>query len=197
MTITYEMGNNLYVNLTNRCSNSCDFCIRNVEDSFSVDLWLEREPSLSEILDDIFKRDLKKYSQLVFCGFGEPLERLEDILAVAREVKKKADLKIRINTNGQANIIHKRDVTPEFKSLVDCLSISLNARNAEEYDAICHSVYGKEAFSALLDFTKRAKEYVKDVQLSVVDCMPLSHIEECRKIADSIGVKLRVRSQVK
>ena len=28
MTITYEVGNSLYLIITKRCSNRCDFCIR-------------------------------------------------------------------------------------------------------------------------------------------------------------------------
>lgn len=197
MIITYEIGNNLYVNLTNKCSNSCDFCVRNIEDAFSDNLWLEKEPSYEEIIEDIFKRDLSKYSELVFCGFGEPLERLNEVLNVAKEVKDKTKLNVRINTNGQVNLIHNYDVTPKFKSLIDSLSISLNARNEDEYDSVCHSIFGKKAFASMLDFTQKAKKYVPDVQLSVVDCLPSNVIEDCKKIADSLGVKLKVRKEVK
>ena len=197
MTITYEVGNNLYVNLTNKCSNSCDFCVRTIENAFEHNLWLEKEPSLEEIIEDIFRRDLNLYSELVFCGFGEPLERLNEVLSVAKEIKDKTKLKVRINTNGQGNLIHNYDVTPQFKSLIDSISISLNARNEDEYDSICHSVFGKKSFSSILDFTKKAKEYVPEVQLSVVDCIPADVIEDCKKIADSLGVKLRIRKEVK
>lgn len=197
MIITYEIGNSLYVNLTNKCSNSCDFCVRNIENAFSQNLWLEKEPSSEEIIEDIFKRDLSLYTELVFCGFGEPLERLNEVLDVAKEIKAKTKLKVRINTNGQANLIHNYDVTPKFKSLIDSLSISLNASNEDEYDSICHSIFGKKAFSAMLDFTQKAKKYVPDVQLSVVDCLPADVIEDCKKIADSLGVKLKIRNEVK
>lgn len=197
MTITYEIGNNLYVNLTNKCSNSCDFCIRNTENAFQHNLWLEKEPTLEEIIDDIFKRDLSRYSQLVFCGFGEPLERLDDVLYAATEIKKNTNLTVRINTNGQANLIHNYDVTPRFKSLIDGLSISLNARNEAEYDNICHSIFGEKAFSSLLDFAQKSKNHVPDVQLSVVDCLSEDCIEDCKKIADSLGVKLKIRKEVK
>lgn len=197
MTITYEIGNNLYLNITNRCSNNCEFCIRNFKNAFPHDLWLEREPTLNEILEDIFKRDLDKYNQLVFCGFGEPLERINEVIEVCKKVKEKSKLNIRINTNGQANIIHQEDITPRFKSLVDSLSISLNARSKEEYDAICHSRFGVEAFHAVLDFTAKAKDYVKDIQLSIVDCLPPENIEDCKKIADSLGIKLVIRNEYK
>ena len=197
MIITYEVKDNLYVNVTNKCSNACDFCIRNFKDAFKNDLWLEREPTSEEIVKDIFSRDLSKYKQLVFCGFGEPLERLDTVLKVCKKVKEKSDIHIRINTNGQANKIHNYDVTPRFKSIVDSVSVSLNARNAKEYDEICHSIFGEDAFSSILDFTKKCKKYVINVQLSVVDCISKQHIEQCKRIADSLGVNLKVRKEIK
>ncbi|WP_010233529.1 TatD family nuclease-associated radical SAM protein [Clostridium arbusti] len=197
MTITYEIKDNLYVNVTNQCSNACDFCVRNLKDAFQNNLWLEREPTLEEIIKDIFSRDLSKYKELVFCGFGEPLERLDTVLEVCKKVKEKTHMNIRINTNGQANKIHNYDVTPRFKSLIDSISVSLNARNAKEYDKICHSRFGEEAFDDLLDFTKKSKKYVEHVQLSVVDCLPPQHIQQCKKIADSIGVNLKIRKEIK
>lgn len=197
MTITYEIDNNLYVNVTNKCPNSCDFCIRNVEGAFQDNLWLEREPSAEEIIKDIFSRDLNKYKQLVFCGFGEPLENIDEVIEVSKAVKEKSNINVRINTNGLANKIHSIDVTPRFKSVVDSISISLNAKNAEEYNMVCHSVFGREAFPAILDFAERCKLYVKDVQFSVVDCLPADDIRECQKIADKLGVRLRVRKEIK
>lgn len=196
MTITYEIDNNLYVNVTNKCPNACDFCIRTREDAFEHDLWLEEEPTAEEIIQDIFSRDLSKYRELVFCGFGEPLEKLDEVLAVCKAVKEKAGLRIRINTNGLANKIHQTDVTPRFKSLVDSISISLNAKNVEEYDAICHSSFGIEAYPAILDFTNKCKGYINDVQLSIVDCLPPADIEECKKIAAGLGVKLKIRKEI-
>ena len=111
--------------------------------------------------------------------------------------KEKSNIHIRINTNGLANKIHNTDITPRFKSLVDSISISLNAKNAEEYDLICHSAFGKDAFSSILDFTDKCKAYVDDVQLSIVDCLPPDHIEECQNIADDLGVNLKIRKEVK
>lgn len=197
MVITYEVNDNLYVNVTNKCSNACDFCVRNLKAAFQNDLWLEREPTSEEIVKDIFSRDLSKYKQLVFCGFGEPLEKIDTVIEVCRRVKEKSSIGIRINTNGQANKIHNYDVTSKFKDLIDSVSISLNARNAKEYDEICHSIFGEEAFDAILDFTKKCKKVVKSVQLSIVDCIPREHIDECKKIADNLGVKLKIRKEVK
>jgi len=197
MIITYEIGNNLYVNVTNKCPNTCNFCVRNLAGAFNHDLWLEKEPTSQEIIKDIFSRNLSQYQQLVFCGFGEPLENIDEVLEVCREVKQKYDMPIRINTNGLANKIHKTDITPRFKTLVNSISISLNAGNAEEYDAICHSVFGKEAFPAMLDFTQKCKAYVDDVQFTIVDCLPPDQINQCQKIAADLGVNLKIRKEVK
>lgn len=197
MTITYKIDNNLYINVTNKCPNACDFCIRNSEDAFEYNLWLEREPTAEEILKDIYTWNLEKFKQIVFCGFGEPLENIEEVLEVSKRIKEKNNISIRINTNGLANKIHNCDVTPRFKGIIDSISISLNAKNAVEYDAVCHSAFGRDAFPAILDFTKRVKDYVDDVQLSVVDCLPEKDIEECKKIADDLGVRLKIRKEVK
>ena len=198
MTITYEYHNSLYVNITNRCSNACVFCVRTKHDNVNGkdDLWLDREPSIEEIKADFEKRDLSKYDEIVFCGYGEPTERFDDLIEIARWIKsKKPDSVIRINTNGQANLINGRDVTPELDGAIDIIGISLNASNAKEYQDICKSRYGEESFEALQDFAKRAKDYVKLVVFSVVD-KPESDIEICRKIAEDCGVKFRLREYI-
>lgn len=196
MILTYEIGDNLYVNVTNKCPNACEFCIRYVKDAFNYDLWLEREPTSEEIIKDIFSRDLCQYKELVFCGFGEPLEKIDEVIKVCQEVKKISKIHIRINTNGLANKIHNTDITPRFKSLVDSISISLNAPDAEKYNLICHSKFGKDAFPAILDFTEKCKRYVNNIQLSIVDCLPADQIRECQKIADNLGVVLRIRQEI-
>lgn len=197
MTITYEVGSGLYVNTTNRCSNACEFCVRATVESFYGDLWLEREPTVAEICESIFARDLAKYSELVFCGYGEPTERIDDILTVASQVKAKCDLPIRINTNGQGNLIAGRDITPELAGLVDCISISLNTADAASYQAICHSDYGEAAYEALQDFAKKSTQYVPKVVFSVVEkTIPDEAIEKCRQIAADCGVTLRVRELI-
>ena len=200
MTITYEYHNSLYVNITNRCSNACVFCVRTKHDNVNGkdDLWLDREPSIEEIKADFEKRDLSKYDEIVFCGYGEPTERFDDLIEIARWIKsKKPDSVIRINTNGQANLINGRDVTPELDGAIDIIGISLNASNAKEYQDICKSRYGEESFEALQDFAKRAKDYVKLVVFSVVDkTIPESDIEICRKIAEDCGVMFRLREYI-
>lgn len=199
MTITYEVDGALYVNITNRCSNRCDFCIRNNGDGAygSNSLWLSREPSREEILESIVSRDPEKYSELVFCGYGEPTERLDELIWVAKEIKSRFDMKIRINTNGHSSLIHKCDTAPMYKDVIDTVSISLNAPDAKEYDKVCHSVFGEAAFAGLLDFASRVKEFVPTVILTVVDvALTSDEIEQCRKIAAGVGVPLRVRKYI-
>ncbi len=197
MTITYELHNSLYVNITNRCSNACTFCVRNEHDGVNGkdNLWLDREPDLDEIKADFEKRDLTKYDAVVFCGYGEPMMRADVVIATAKWLKEKhPQLKIRINTNGQANLIYSRDITPELEGIVDTISISLNAENAAKYQELCLSQFGEAAFDGLIEFAKLAKKYVPQVIFSVVDIMPQEEIENCRKIAEECGVSFRVRA---
>ncbi len=198
MTITYTVGDSLYVNTTNRCSNSCDFCVRSHGEALYGDLWLDREPTREEILKDIEAREPEKFPELVFCGYGEPTERQDDIVYIMKKLKEAHPfMKIRINTNGQADLINGRDTTTELFGLVDTLSISLNCANAESYQKVCHSEFGEKAFDALIDYAKRAKKYVPKVIFSVVrGSIPDSDIDICQKIADNAGVTLRVREML-
>ncbi len=199
MTITYEVGTALYVNITNRCSNRCEFCIRNNGDGAygSDSLWLQKEPTCEEILASITARDLGKYSEIVFCGYGEPTERLEDMIYVAKQIKGNYTIPIRVNTNGQSSLLHGKDTAPMFKDAFDTVSISLNAPNAEEYDRVCHSRFGPAAYDGLLDFAARVKNYVPNVMLTVVDvALTPEEIEECERISKQVGVPLRVRKYI-
>jgi len=196
MTITYCVGNGLYVNITNRCSNRCDFCIRNMYDSVgdADSLWLDSEPSREEILSNIQKRDLTEYSEIVFCGFGEPTERLDDLLWLCAQLKEAGCPPIRVNTNGHSSLVAGYDTAPLFAGLVDSLFISLNAAGAEEYQTLCKPVYGPKAYPGLLDFAQRAKEYVPNVVLSVVE--GTTDVEACRRVAEKMGLPLKVRQLV-
>ena len=200
MTITYEFEGSLYVNVTNRCSNDCTFCLRNNHDDVNGkdNLWLDREPTVEEIKSDFQKRDMSKYSSIVFCGYGEPLMRFDDCMKVAKWLKEHyPHLPIRINTNGQANMIEKRDVTPEFDGIIDSVSISLNAANAKRYDEICKSYFGEAAFEGLQEFARLAKRFVPKVTLSIVDHdITAKEIETCRSIAEKCGVDFRVRAYI-
>ena len=195
--IVYKIGDSLYLNITNRCTNQCAFCIRYMSRLFNkkYHLWLEREPSKKEIISAV--GDPLKYGQIIFCGYGEPLIRLNLIKEVAaRLVTRDPRPKIRIDTNGLANLFWGINVLPELKGLIDIISISLDAENAEVYDQICHPIYGKKAYPAIVDFIKEAKRYIPEVEATVVD-LPAIDIPACKKIAAKLGVSFRVRTYYK
>ncbi len=202
MTITYEYEGALYVNLTNKCNCACEFCLRHGKAQGSIytqdSLWLEREPTRQEALDSFLGRDVPGYREIVFCGYGEPTYRLEDLLWLGDQLKERFGEKlppVRINTNGHASLIHGRDVCPELKGRIDTLSISLNADNAADYTALCHPQQGEAAYQAMLDFTQESAQYVPNVVLTIVDKDKTpEEIEHCKQIAASLGVKLRIRS---
>ena len=198
MTIVYKIMDSLYINLTNQCNNRCDFCVRTKLDGVGTDgsLWLEREPEVQEVIDELIRRGYEHTSEVVFCGYGEPLIRADAVAETARFIKENSSVKVRINTNGQANLLWKRDITPTFSGLIDIISISLNAANAKKYDAVCHSEYGEAAYEAILDFAAKSKANIPQVVLTVVDVLPIEDIESCRKTADELGVEFRVRQQI-
>lgn len=202
MTITYEYEGALYVNLTNRCDCACVFCLRHNGNKGSIyadDLWLEHEPSLDEALADFAKRDLTSYREIVFCGFGEPIYRVDDICAIVDTLKAQhPDLPpVRVNTNGHGNLIHGRDVTAQLAGRIDTVSISLNGATAEEYCAVTQPRDGAAAWEAMLDFTRRATQYVPKVVMTIVDKDKTEEdIENCRRLAESLGAQLRVRAYI-
>ena len=188
--ITYVVGHHLYLNITNRCSNRCAFCIRDRQTGIGHDLWLDYEPSAAEIIAAI--GDAEGYQEIVFCGYGEPLIRLPEVIEVAAYLKRLGK-KVRINTNGQADLIWGRSVASELAGLIDSVSISLNAENAVEYQKICDSDYGEDAFAAVLKFAASCVPVIPEVILSVVDVIPQEAVEHCRVLAESTGAKFRVR----
>ncbi|WP_285946675.1 TatD family nuclease-associated radical SAM protein, partial [Thomasclavelia cocleata] len=186
-------GVTCYVNSTNRCSCACTFCLRNTKEMLeSNSLWLKEEPTVEMIIEEFKKYDLNDFKEVVFCGFGEPLTRHDDLMKVAKYLKEtRNDLLIRINTNGLSSVTLKRDITPDFKGLIDTVSISLNAPDKEEYYQLTRARYGIDSFDHMLDFAKKAKQYVKNVILTVVDIIGEEKIIKCQNIADELGVTLR------
>ena len=190
-------GKNVYVNLTNKCPCSCTFCLRQTKKMAENNtLWLkEGEPSVQSVKDLFSKYDLNLINELVFCGFGEPLERLYDICELIDYLRKTyPNLKTRVNTNGLANLIFKKDITPELKNRFNTVSISLNAPNAEEYLALTRSKFGIQSYEAIKDFAVKAKKYVPKVVFTVVEkVMSEEKIKLCQEICNNLGVTLRVR----
>ena len=197
MTATYRVGDGLYVNLTNKCPCACTFCIRQngVGVYGSDSLWLEREPTADEVCASI-EQNLGNCRELVFCGYGEPTERLDVLLEVAGRFRKShPGIPIRVNTNGLADLIAGAPTARRFAGLVDAVSVSLNAPTAEEYVALCRPKFGAAAYPALLKFAEEVKGFVKDVTLTVVGTDALTSEKEaaCRRVAAERGIPLRVR----
>ena len=196
MTITYPVNKGLYINMTNRCPCNCTFCLRhNAEGVYGSDsLWLDREPTVQEVCDSVDSWDLTQFDEVVFCGYGEPTERLEDLLLVAKYIKAKGDIKIRINTNGLADLIWQKQTAPSLKGLIDTVSISLNTPNQEDYLKVVRPKFGVGSYDAMLRFAKDCTAYVPNVVMTVVDVVTSKEEQEqCRKICENIGARLRVR----
>lgn len=197
MTITYKVKNGIYVNMTNRCPCACTFCLRhNAPGVYGSDsLWLEREPTVEEVCADLDKWALDEYDEVVFCGYGEPTERLDDLLEVAKHIRAVSSVKTRINTNGLGDLIAGEPVAHKLAGLIDTVSVSLNTPSAEEYLAIVRPRFGAESFDAMLRFTGDCVKYVPNVVMTVVG-EPVTSLEtqaKCQAICDRLGVRLRVR----
>jgi TatD DNase family protein len=187
--IAYRIRDSLYLNITNRCTNKCSFCVKFRSDFVKGHrLRLTSEPSAEEIKDSI--GDPTRFREIVFCGYGEPLQRLNTVIDISKWIKERGG-RIRINTNGHANLIHKRNILPELAGIVDSLSVSLDAHDEDTYNRICKPAF-KHAFPAVLQFTKSAKEFIPDVQVTIVE-MEGVDLEKCRAIAKELGVPLRIR----
>lgn len=195
-TILYEVHHNLYVNLTNKCPCACTFCLRQTRDHMenSGSLWLEHTPSLEEVLAEFEKFDMDKYEEVVFCGFGEPTEALDNLLETARFVKENYHKPVRINTNGLGDLVNKKEVAPLLKGFVDTVSISLNTPDADEYQKLVRPKFGEISYQAMLDFAKKCTEYVPHVVMTTV-ATTLTEEEEkkCAQICEELGVTYRIR----
>lgn len=194
----YEIDNSLYLNITNRCPNKCEFCVRNFQDGMAGnDLWLKTEPTYDEMIEDLSLFPLSKYDEVVFCGFGEPMCNLSMISRIAPYLKKKGK-KIRINTNGLGNLINKRNDIPKLISrYIDYISISLNASTPDVYQEICRSEYGQDAFFAMLQFAKDCVDEGINTTLSVVDFIGEDEIEACRILAEQTGANFKIRATIR
>ena len=199
MTILYPLGDSLYVNITNRCTCRCTFCIRSVKDHVreSDNLWLEHEPTIQEVLEEAKKFDFTKYREIVFCGFGEPTERLDDLLEIAAVWKKdNPNLIIRINTNGLSDLRYQENTAKKMAGIIDKVSVSMNASNKEHYLELTRSRFGIGSYEAMLQFGVNCKECGIDVRYSIVDVLSPEEIEECKRISEKMGVPLKIRKYV-
>jgi radical SAM enzyme (TIGR04100 family) len=197
--IVYTYGDNVYMNITNKCPCACVFCIRSNGDGLgsAESLWLKKDPSFDEIKEEIDKFDFSPYSEVVFCGYGEPMQALDNLIASAKYLKEKYNLKIRLNSNGLSDIINGKETAKLLEGIVDSISISLNAPNAKRYNEVCRSRFGEAAYPALLKFAEDCKKYIPKVKFTVVDIISEEEIAECQRIADDMGIPLRVRKLIK
>ncbi|MBI5207241.1 MAG: YchF/TatD family DNA exonuclease [Candidatus Firestonebacteria bacterium] len=189
----YPIRDSLYLNITNRCTSSCGFCIKNKNDFTKGHLLrIEREPELEDLIKEI-EPNIRKYKEVVFCGYGEPSIRTDFMLDAARVLKKRGVKHIRLNTNGHGNLIAGRNIVPEFTDIIDEVCISLNANNKETYMKVCHPIFGENTFKSVLDFILECKQYVPKVVLTFVD-LPCLDMNECIKLAKTMGVEYRIRN---
>jgi TatD DNase family protein len=187
--IVYKIRDNLYLNITNQCTNKCSFCIRFHSDYVKGhNLRLAEEPDEEDLTHAI--GDPSQYKEIVFCGYGEPLLRLDLVKSVSAWIKQNKG-SVRIDTNGHGNLIHGRNILPELKDIVDSISVSLDAHDEETYNRICRPSL-KNAFRGVIDFIKEAMKFIPQVQVTVVK-LPGIDIEKCRKIAGDLGAGFRVR----
>lgn len=193
-TYTYRIDDNLYVNLTNRCSNACTFCVRNDKASyFGNYLWLKKgEPDPQTVIAQI--GDPKKYREVVFCGFGEPTYRVDAMLEIAAYVKEHGG-QTRLNTNGQGNLINGYDIVPRLVGRIDRINVSLNNATKERYREVCKSRF-EDGYEGMLSFAAEARSLGIDAWFSVVDVIGQAEVAACRALAARLGVPLRVREMI-
>ena len=196
MSIVYDYFGGLYINLTNKCPNACEFCIRNFTDSLgdADSLVLKEDPTIEEVKKELERWDVSRYDEVVFCGYGEPTERLPELLDLARHIKAKYGKQIRINTNGLADLIWGRPTAPDLKGVVDAVSVSMNEADAQKYYDLCHPKFGLKSYDAVIKYIEDVRDYVPYVATSVVtSAISSESINICRAKAAELGVVFKLR----
>ncbi len=194
-TYVYFFEGRLYINLTNKCCNDCTFCLRNNMDGIDDNnLWLSKEGTKEEIVELI--KQNTNFTDAVFCGYGESTYRVDDMVYIA-DFLHSIGKTVRLDTNGLGNLINGYDIVPKLKGRIDMVSVSLNEADDVEYDRVSRSIYGTDAYSAMLAFTKECIEAGIKAKMTVVDVIDKEHIEKCRKICEDMGAVFRVREYIK
>lgn len=193
--IVYTYANNVYFNITNRCTCKCIFCIRNERDTLgeAETLWHDHTPSFEEVKAAVDAFDFTNYKEAVFCGYGEPTCSYDVLIETAKYMKEKfPHIALRINTNGLGERFNKKPIIAEMAEYIDSASISLNAPNAQRYQEVTQPCF-ENGFYDMISFAKEAKKAFKEVKFSVVDVITKEEIEASQKLADELGIPLRVR----
>ena len=194
--ILYVYKKQVYVNLTNKCCARCVFCVRSKKDGVGGnDLVLERDPDTAELKRAIDAFCFNDYDELVFCGYGEPTCALDNLIETAGYFKENHSQTVRVNTNGLGSLYNHRDILPELVEVVDSFSISLNAPNRERYNELVRPPY-ENAFGEVLRFGTEAKKLGKEVVFSVVSILSEEEIDQCRVLAEQLGISLKVRHYI-
>ncbi len=193
--IVYTYKDKVYLNITNKCPCACTFCIRSKTDAIgeASNLWLNHNPRLDEVLRAVDSFDFSGYSEVIFCGYGEPTSSFDVLCETAKYIRKNLGLKIRVNTNGLGNLINGRNIEEELCGCVDAVSVSLNCSNAEDYLKTVRPSFGIQSYEAMLKFAENCRKLTENVVFSVVDVIGEAEIKKCRKIADLLNINLRVR----
>jgi len=190
-TIAYTIDDRRYLSITDRCTLACEFCpkTQGTMNVHEYDLTFDHRPETEEIITAI--GNVSDFSWIVFCGFGEPTLRLKTLLEVATHIKQQGG-RVRLNTDGLANRVHKRNVLPEMAGCIDALSVSLNAQNESIYNRHCVPAL-KNSWQSMLDFLQLAPAYVADVTATAINGLEGVDITACRQLAEERGVKFRQR----
>jgi len=187
----YQIRNSLYVNLTDRCTLTCQFCPKH-NGSTTVkehELSLNQLPSAETIIALI--QDPSRYDEIVFCGYGEPTLRLKPLLEIAHWVKQQGG-KTRVNTDGLGSLVNKRNIVPELAECIDSLSISLNAQNESVYQKHCQPALAN-SYQAVQTFIQQAAAQIDDVQVSAINGLEGVDVAKCREIVESLGAEFKQR----
>ena len=196
MSIVYDYFGGLYLNITNRCPNACEFCIRNFTNSLgdADSLVLKKDPTVEEVKKELKNWDVSAYDEVVFCGYGEPTERLPEVLELARHIKARYGRQIRINTNGLADLIWGRPTAQDLAGVVDAVSVSMNEADAEKYNDLCHPKFGLKSYDAVIRYIEDVREYVPYVAVSVVtSAISRESVAKCCAKAEELGVVFKMR----
>lgn len=195
--IIYTLEGGVYLNITNKCPCNCAFCIRSKGDAVgdAEKLWFDEEPTFEEIKKAIDDFDFSRVDNAVFCGYGEPTNAYDNLLAAAKYLRSvNPDINLRLNTNGLSDLINGKPTAKELSENFDTISVSLNEPTSEKYDKITRNIYPGRAFDAMLEFTRECVKYCKDVRMTVVDVISEEEIEQARLVCESTGAKYKVRS---
>ena len=198
MKIFYDLNGSLYANITNKCPCACRFCLRKNGDSVGENdsLWLEHEPTVEEIKEAFNNVDTSKYEEIVFCGYGEPMERAFELIEIAKYIKQKSGLKVRINTNGLVSLIHPTFDLYSMKGVIDSLSISLNASDPDKYYYITNSKFGLPSYNSMLNFAIISSSFIPNVVFTIVGVVDEEEVRACKERAENLGITLKIRSYI-